>query len=291
MFIAIDSTIGKKVTIDQALQLQEHSYVCQGCRKPLILRNGEIRVPHFAHRSLDECDYIGSDMSEWHKKWQSIFPVANQEEIIEKDILLYDYIEAQQKWGFGEFNRNCNLGRYYDKREELVGSSEIVHLKHRTDVLACGYCIEFQHSPISVAEFGERSFFYSTAGYKVIWVFDMRAYIQSGQMDYVRTKITHQGLQDLYKWKNASKTFKYFAPQNHGKQVYDDGEFSDSEVILFFHLEDRYIDGKTVPIIGHVVWSKYDDMDGTADFSRFYISQRIPRNDNEFLEAVINRCL
>ena len=44
---------------------------------------------------------------------------------------------------------------------------------HRTDVLACGYVIEFQHSPISLEEFDERNRFYTSLGKKVVWIFDV----------------------------------------------------------------------------------------------------------------------
>lgn len=44
---------------------------------------------------------------------------------------------------------------------------------HRADVLACGYVIEFQHSPISLEEFDERNRFYTALGKKVVWIFDV----------------------------------------------------------------------------------------------------------------------
>jgi len=60
-------------------------------------------------------------MSDWHKAWQSIFPLKNQEVPL-------------------PFDKPC----------------------HRADVLAYGYVIEFQHSPISVEEFDERNLFYTS---------------------------------------------------------------------------------------------------------------------------------
>lgn len=44
---------------------------------------------------------------------------------------------------------------------------------HRADVLAYGYVIEFQHSPISAEEFEERNRFYTSLGKKVVWIFDV----------------------------------------------------------------------------------------------------------------------
>lgn len=57
------------------------------------------------------------------------------------------------------------------KNREVVisGNTEA----HRADVLCFGTVIEFQHSPISAGEFHRRNEFYTTAGYKVVWIFDL----------------------------------------------------------------------------------------------------------------------
>lgn len=52
---------------------------------------------------------------------------------------------------------------------------------HRADVLAYGYVIEFQHSPISIDEFDERNRFYTSIGKKVVWVFDVREKYEAGR--------------------------------------------------------------------------------------------------------------
>lgn len=44
---------------------------------------------------------------------------------------------------------------------------------HRADVRCYGTVIEFQHSPISESEFMRRNRFYTSAGLKVVWIFDL----------------------------------------------------------------------------------------------------------------------
>lgn len=51
---------------------------------------------------------------------------------------------------------------------------------HRADILAYGYVIEFQHSPLSMREFHERNEFYTSIGKKVIWVFDVHDKYENG---------------------------------------------------------------------------------------------------------------
>ncbi len=56
-----------------------------------------------------------------------------------------------------------------ESREVVVENEGIVH---RADVLLNNTVIEFQHSPISSAEFEERNSFYKKCGYRVVWLFD-----------------------------------------------------------------------------------------------------------------------
>ena len=53
---------------------------------------------------------------------------------------------------------------------------------HRADVLCYGTVIEFQHSPISELEFRRRNRFYTNAGYKLIWIFDLIEVVDSKRM-------------------------------------------------------------------------------------------------------------
>lgn len=57
---------------------------------------------------------------------------------------------------------------------------------HRADVLAYGYVIEFQHSPISAEEFDERNRFYTSLGKKVVWVFDVSDKFKEGRISRIQ---------------------------------------------------------------------------------------------------------
>lgn len=54
------------------------SYFCQGCKKPLCLKQGKIRRPHFAHLSGTPCEYT-TNKTEWHYEWQECFGLDNSE--------------------------------------------------------------------------------------------------------------------------------------------------------------------------------------------------------------------
>lgn len=131
MKIAIDKE-DNRVYIDNTHVNEK--YFCPVCKEELILRKGEIKTHHFAHKPYSQClDSWHYDMSLWHYSWQDKFPKDTQEIVKIKD---------------GKAHR----------ADVLLESRRVV--------------IEFQHSPLSPDEFTERNKFYNALGYRVIWVFD-----------------------------------------------------------------------------------------------------------------------
>lgn len=80
MFVAIKED--KKISINDAVK--GNTYFCPVCQQPLIIREGKVRVKHFAHKKQSLCDNWG-DMSEWHKAWQERFPIECREVVLEKN--------------------------------------------------------------------------------------------------------------------------------------------------------------------------------------------------------------
>jgi len=80
MQIAIDKD-GKRTIAYSANKGDD--YLCPICRGCVILRQGDINVPHFAHRSSECADTWHYDMSEWHYSMQKRFP-EDQREIVVK---------------------------------------------------------------------------------------------------------------------------------------------------------------------------------------------------------------
>lgn len=108
-------------------------YFCPVCQGAVRLRAGSVNVPHFAHVDLGVC----------------------------VDDFSNDMSEWHREWQM----------LFPEKNREVV----ITHdgESHRADVLCYGTVIEFQHSPISEVEFWRRNEFYTSAGYKVVWIFDV----------------------------------------------------------------------------------------------------------------------
>ena len=121
------SDIPRRVHVDDIeadYSFKEFLIRCEGCGARLVPKRGEKRQHHFAHRFVGEPDDFqklckeryersrGSGPSEWHKKWQSVFPQEYREVIMANaertdsrrgDIVFQDrqYLIEFQKGEFG----------------------------------------------------------------------------------------------------------------------------------------------------------------------------------------------
>lgn len=152
--------------------------------------------------------------------------------------------------------------------------------KHRADVLAYGYVVEFQHSPISREEFNRRNDFYIKAGKKVVWVFDVIYEFKNKRLEY-NPDVEDQGSGDdyggVYKWSYSKKCFKDFVPQEQ------------KNIILFFQKNEQtsFLDDCEDSYIERVMWSMKDKYSGEANFKEFYTSYS-PANKTELLDWMKN---
>lgn len=201
MFIALDKETKKRVTIEQAI-LKNGNYICPICGSELIIRNGPVNTPCFAHKTLTDCDTFSNDMSEWHYNWQCKFPEKCREVVIKHNGETH---RADICINFDEESAN-EIVLNYRKNMEAYNAKYIKENANKQCInrrKIKGYVIEFQHSPISKDEFNKRNKFYTDAGYNLIWLFDF-------EEDYANDK-----LQEVYiggdlnhiKWKNPKKTF------------------------------------------------------------------------------------
>lgn len=116
---------------------RQAAYYCPSCKSKVILKKGQIRIPHFSHQSTVDC--------------QSFSEGETEEHLLGKE-LLYKY--------FQENKINVELEWY------------LPELKQRPDLYLSDQklAIEFQCSQISYEKLKERSTGYQTIGIDVIWI-------------------------------------------------------------------------------------------------------------------------
>lgn len=118
-----------------ALKEQKH-FFCPGCGAAMILKAGDVKIPHFAHRSLVGCDRSSEPETPLHIKGK---------------LLLHQF--------FSEKNQHPELEKY------------LPSIKQRADVLVGSrYAIEFQCSAISPADIAARTEGYALAALKAVWI-------------------------------------------------------------------------------------------------------------------------
>ena len=59
--------------------------ICPMCGAEVISKCGTVRNPHWAHKSISDCDSWSEGKTDWHIKWQDNFPVEWQEVTIRKE--------------------------------------------------------------------------------------------------------------------------------------------------------------------------------------------------------------
>lgn len=274
----------ERIDVFDAIEKPLEEYYCPICGSELVLRNGGIVVPHFAHKSLKDCDDFTHDMSEWHKEWQDIFPKENQEVVISLDIDEFTYHSDSMNYEFSDYKS------YYEEHEEFERlcltdkkDLKILHIQHRADVCIGKYVIEFQHSPISKKEFNKRNWFYTKAGYKLIWIFDFREEYELDKM-YV-----YDGWDKGYDngskwgWDNPKKIFRNYVPQ------------IDKNIIVLFQYEtpEQILSeddtDEDICYLEKIVWA-IEDEDGYSNFKRFFGSF-YPSNKTELKEYILKNKL
>ena len=129
--------------------------------------------------------------------------------------------------------------------------------KHRADILKDGVVIEFQHSPISVKDFCSRNNFYSAAGYKVCWIFDLRDVFRDNRVENLG--------KNKYRWKYPMKVLR-FGPIPQERMT------GDQISICFYTSEFGVETNRSCYSIYRVNWASLDDS-GVPNYKYFFLNE------------------
>lgn len=122
-------------TRDQIEILKNQCYFCPVCKQPLLIKNGKVKIPHFAHYSNNNCCIYSEGETYEHLALKQFF--VNW---CEKDAIPYE------------------LEKY------------LPEVNQRPDLLVGKIALEIQCSPLSVKRLVERTKNYQKYGYLPIWI-------------------------------------------------------------------------------------------------------------------------
>ena len=136
------------ISIEQAEP--QGNYRCPFCKGEMIVKIGNIKVHHFAHKNKICDDWYSENKGIWHRYMQNLFKKEYQEVVLWKD-------------------GDKNSGEFHI-------ADICIPRKDGSNLI-----IKFQHSPMSYMEFDTRNDFYISdcvmEGHKlnkIIWIFDYR---------------------------------------------------------------------------------------------------------------------
>lgn len=198
-------------------------------------------------------------------------PICNKEMMLKKgDINIAHFAhksnECNDKWHYDMSEWHINKQSYFDEiYQEVVVEKNGV--KHRADILKDGIVIEFQHSSISAEEFNDRNKFYISAGYKVVWVFDLTKQMEEEQLYWD----DYSNKENMMRWKHPLRVLSQTMPPNRKNDIIICITWDDIDEIDY---ENIYrIDWSTQEIIE-------DDLGrisetGTPDYKKIIVSKPI----------------
>ncbi|EDL63736.1 competence protein CoiA [Bacillus sp. SG-1] len=132
-----------RLSSEEITLLKEQEFFCPECCSPLILKAGDIKVPHFAHKSRTHCEGRHEPETFHHLRGKAI---------------LFQH--------FSSFIPYVALERY------------LADIHQRPDIFihfgGRNFALEYQCTPISSTEFTKRTKGYMNAGIEPIWILGKR---------------------------------------------------------------------------------------------------------------------
>ncbi len=189
------------IRVRAGTHIPNQDYYCQLCGEKVFYRAGEKKQPHFAHKKGTYC----------------------------KDSWKYDMSVWHISW----------KNRFPDEAQEVVIT--VGEEKHRADVFINGKVIEFQHSSITSEDFKARNKFYTSQGYRVVWVFDVIEEYESGNIAIIDPP------KHKYRWRAPKSIFRNNGlPKNAEVYFQFRNDFRDYSLYKITWTEDASFDHFTV---------------------------------------------
>lgn len=143
----------RKFSPEELSALKKEPYYCPGCGADLVLKAGEVKIPHFAHRSLADCDASSEPETSLH---------------------LHGKLQLQEF--FSRLNYSTELEKY------------LPAIKQRADLFVNqNMAIEFQCSAISASQIRLRTEGYRSIAIESQWILSAR-FQQSDGIQLIRLK-------------------------------------------------------------------------------------------------------
>ena len=99
---------------------------CPLCGADVVSKCGAVRIPHWAHKNLHDCDAWSEGKTDWHIEWQDKFPREWQEITIRKNDIVHR-ADVCVPGDNGEHVAIIEFQHSYLEQEELTAREEFYH--------------------------------------------------------------------------------------------------------------------------------------------------------------------
>ncbi|MBD5823299.1 competence protein CoiA [Lactococcus petauri] len=163
MLIALDKD-GKTINLLDNSSISGPFY-CPACKSPLRLKKGKIKIPHFAHISVQNCD-------SWSEN------------------------ESAQHLGL-----KLSLYQWFKKKEKVELEKYVPEIKQTADLLVNDkLAIEIQCSPLSLQRLEERTVSYKEKGYYVLWLQGRDLWLKNNLSSLQKNLLYYSAVRGFYFW-------------------------------------------------------------------------------------------
>lgn len=212
--------------------------------------------------------------SDANKQDEYFCPLCHKKVVLRKGQVNIEHFAHQSKcddhWSYDVSEWHYEWQQQFPRKNQEV-IIEFDGEKHRADVMACGYVIEFQHSRITAEEFDERNRFYLNYGKKVVWIFDLKDDFENGRIDCYEEWSSNKDKGGKFKWSYPKRFLQNYLPQIN------------KDVIVFFQFFDSKHSDTEEAYMERVTWAIEEG--GYSNFKCFCTSY-FPGNSSELLEWI-----
>lgn len=148
-------------------------------------------------------------------------------------------------------------GLFPEHTEVLLTANDVTHI---ADILINNIVIEIQHSPMTIEEFRARNDFYTSLGYKVVWIWDLTDKFEAQQISKTKNNYFE------YIWKYTKSPFRsMYCP--------------DEKALIYVQLEK--ITDENTPVLHKV-------LKGYESFRKFASKEQDILSPKSFVDAINN---
>ncbi|MTD41584.1 hypothetical protein GIX45_23755 [Erwinia sp. CPCC 100877] len=136
--------------------LKSEDYYCPACKQPLYIKNGRVKVPHFAHFAESGCSFYTEAETKEHLALKQVFA----------------------KW--------CEQQQLPYEVEKFLPA-----LNQRPDLLIGNLAVEIQCSPLSIKRLIERTRCYQKHGYQPLWICGKKLIIDLNKLNELTKNLSY----------------------------------------------------------------------------------------------------